>query len=131
MKLSELINRTEDNLYLATGSIQMRENFYEQLHKLRLRGVTNIKIVIQKDVFGEDYQNSSRFQKFAQLGLIKITPFMFGTMVISDDGKDSFFAYKKFLYSSDNLTGLFSENRVVGAIMKEWFNYIFNEAKDV
>jgi len=131
MKLSELITRTEDKLYLASGSIQVLEKYYDELKKLRLRGIADIKIVIQKDVFGIDYENSSRFQKYLELGTVKITPFMFGTMVISDDGKDSFFAFKKFLFTDGSFTGLFSENPVVGSIMREWFNYIFKEAKEI
>ena len=130
LKLTELINRTEHKLYLASGSIQVLEKFYEDVKKLRLRGVSDIKIVVQQDIFGEDFKNSSRFQNFEELGVVKVTPFMFGTMVISDDGKDSFFAYKKFLFTNDGLTGLFSENQVVGSIMREWFNYIFKEAKE-
>jgi hypothetical protein len=130
LKLNEIINRSKSKLYVASGSLQILENVYEELSKVRLRGVTDVKLVIQKDLFGLDHKNSSRFQKFLNLGDIRITPFMFGTMVLIDDGKDSFFAYKKFLFTDGSLTGLFSENPVVGSIMREWFNYIFNEAKE-
>ncbi len=130
LKLNELINRANDKLYIASGSIQILENVYEELSKVRLRGVTDVKLVIQKDIFGGDYKKSSRFQKFCSFGETRVTPFMFGTMVLTDDGKDSFFAYKKFLFTDGSLTGLFSENPVVGSIMREWFNYVFNEAKE-
>ena len=130
LKLSELFSRTEDKLYIASGSIQLLDNFYEEIKRLRLRGITDIKMVIQKDILGEDYENSPKYQQYKELGVVKLTKFMFGTMIISDDGKDSFFAFKKFLFTKDNLTGLFSENPVVGSIMREWFNYSFNEAQE-
>jgi len=130
LKVSEMINRTENKLCLASGSIQLLDKFYEDIKKLRLRGISDIKMVIQKDVFGDDYQNSPKFQKYKELGVVKLTPFMFGTMIISDDGKDSFFAFKKFLFTNDSLTGLFSENPVVGSIMREWFTYSFNEGQE-
>ena len=129
LKLNEIINRSRAKLYIASGSIQILENIFEELSMVHLRGVNEVKLVIQKDIFGSDYKKSSRFQKYRKLGDTRVTPFMFGTMVLTDDGKDSFFAYKKFLFTDGNLTGLFSENPVVGSIMREWFNYIFNEAK--
>jgi hypothetical protein len=51
--------------------------------------------------------------------------------MISDDGKNSFFTFKKLLFANGSLTGLFSENLVVGSIMRDWFNYIFKEAEEI
>jgi HTH-type transcriptional regulator, sugar sensing transcriptional regulator len=130
LKLKELFTRTKEKLYFASGSLQIVDKFYDDIKILRLRGISDIKLVLQKDVFGTEYKTSNKFQKLSELGVIKMTPFMFGTMVISDDGKDSFFAFSKFLYTNDSLSGLFSENPVVGSIMKEWFNYIFKEAQE-
>ncbi|MBD3351193.1 MAG: hypothetical protein GF364_06880 [Candidatus Lokiarchaeota archaeon] len=128
-KMQKLTRRAKNDVLLATSNTDILKSIYPILKELRLKGISNIHLLIQSGQFEKNFRKSELFDSIKKIAQIKKTEKVFGTLIVIDGGLDAFMIYEKSLVDECIISGIFSEAPLLGIILFQYFQYLYDGAK--
>jgi sugar-specific transcriptional regulator TrmB len=125
-----LINKSRMSIYIVSTEFEFLNICYSSLKKARARGVTDIKILIEKDIISDAGFNKF-FKQYDEIANIRYRDQIFGTSIIIDEGEDAFVLLSQKLFGRKSYFGIISEHNAFGPGSNYYFNYLYGTASKV
>lgn len=124
IKMEKMINKTQKSVGVITANLEVLESIYPVLEKLRLKGISDITLLIEGGKFEQEFKKFHLFKKYLKIAEIRRVPKIFGTLAVVDDGNESMFMFKKNFMDEEVHAGIFCDNPMLSSLSVSYFEHL-------
>lgn len=128
-KSLSLIEQAKTALYVVASDFEFLEIFYEDIKKARARGVTDIRILVEEEAFG-DKDFKELLLKYGKIAVVRSRDQVFGNCAVIDEGEDAFIILTQKFFKKLSYFGVVTDHIAFGPAANYYFSYLYNTAEE-